>query len=374
MRNTSNISFYCRASKQNKQGLSHLEVSITINGQRKFVNTPLMVRPEDFQRKRQPRELTDYMDTMRTKLNGYIQELAEKGIPLTTAALLECMRTGGVATYTVRRLIDDFLALQNKKVGVSVQPEVYDRYKRVLGLFGDYVGMDKEVTAITPAIIEEYYLDLKAKYEKATSAGYMTKIKTLCKYALDNGHIKVNPFLNTKIRKGRKDILFLTEEEIMRLKHYVFPVDRLNRIRDICVVQAATGLSFCDLYDLEPEDIHTDGTNYYICKQRHKTGTRYTAVILPFGLDILQRYNYKLPMVCNQRMNAYISEIRDIAGFEKHFTSHTLRHSYASLLLNKGVRIETVSAALGHKDIATTRHFYAEYKPETIVAEISSHF
>ena len=48
MRATHSINFYCRQSKANKQGYAPIELSITLNGRRVFINLPRSEKPDDF--------------------------------------------------------------------------------------------------------------------------------------------------------------------------------------------------------------------------------------------------------------------------------------------------------------------------------------
>ena len=71
-------------------------------------------------------------------------------------------------------------------------------------------------------------------------------------------------------------------------------------------------------------------------------------------------------MVCTKD-GGYVSErnllrtfksVMGIIGAEKDYTIHSLRHTYASRLLEKGVDVSVVSKLLGHSDINTT---YSKY-------------
>ena len=63
-----------------------------------------------------------------------------------------------------------------------------------------------------------------------------------------------------------------------------------------------------------------------------------------------------LPVISNQKLNAYLKEIADICGIKKNLTFHLARHTFATTTtLAKGVPIETVSKMLGHTNIETTQ-------------------
>jgi len=65
-----------------------------------------------------------------------------------------------------------------------------------------------------------------------------------------------------------------------------------------------------------------------------------------------------LPVLSNQKMNAYLKEIADTCGIRKNLTFHIARHTFATTVtLSNGVPIETVSKMLGHTNLRTTQHY-----------------
>ena len=105
----------------------------------------------------------------------------------------------------------------------------------------------------------------------------------------------------------------------------------------------------------------------WVFTNRQKTDTSSRIPLLPVALTIMERYKDHpqclnqerlLPVLSNQKMNAYLKEIADICGIEKPFTYHTARHTFATTVtLSNGVPIEGVSKMLGHKNIRTTQHY-----------------
>ncbi len=65
-----------------------------------------------------------------------------------------------------------------------------------------------------------------------------------------------------------------------------------------------------------------------------------------------------MPILSNQKMNAYLKEIADVCGINKILTFHIARHTFATTVtLSNGVPIETVSKMLGHTNLRTTQHY-----------------
>lgn len=110
--------------------------------------------------------------------------------------------------------------------------------------------------------------------------------------------------------------------------------------------------------------IGIDGEKWLFTK-RKKTDSPTRVPLLPAVLDILDRYKTHpqcinkhslLPIPGNVKLNAYLKEVADICGINKHLTFHIARHTFATTVtLNNGVPIETVSQMLGHKSIKVTQ-------------------
>ena len=167
---------------------------------------------------------------------------------------------------------------------------------------------------------------------------------------------------------------FLTEDEIAVIRDRDFHNESLNRVRDLFVFQAASGLSYTDMAKLVPSDFRkTEDGQYYIHDKRNKTGVYYTAVILEEGVDVLKKYNFNLPIIGNHKINVYLKTIRDICGIDKPIFSHVARHTYATRCLNRGIRLEVVAKLLGHSTTRITQH-YAKLLQKNIVNEVQEAF
>ena len=373
MRTTFSLSYYCRQSKADRHGQAPIELGITINGCRKFINLPCKCSPVEFGYKRKPKHIQEFIDANRVLVTNIMTEMARIGEPLTTESLRRYLRTGGVVSYTIKDLFNDYMALIAKRVDADdLTMRAYDKYKLVESQFKQHIDFSLEVSAITPAVVQAFYVSLKSKYKDSTSCGMMTKLKTVVKYAMDNGKLKVNPFQSIKITKGKSKVEFLTQEEINIIACKDYGCDRLKKVADCFVFQCCSGLSYVDLSMLEPEDLKQSAGGYYIQKCRKKTSTPFTSVVLPAGVEIWNRYEGKLPVITNQKMNAFLHEIEVVCGIRKSLHTHLARKSYASGLLRMGVRIEVVSKTLGHTNTRITQAAYADFLDQDIIKEVSS--
>ena len=65
-----------------------------------------------------------------------------------------------------------------------------------------------------------------------------------------------------------------------------------------------------------------------------------------------------LPVISNQKMNAYLKEIANLCNIRKVLTFHIARHTFATTVtLENAVPLETVSKLLWHRSIRQTQHY-----------------
>lgn len=375
-RNTCNIEFYCRQSRVDKNGYSAIEMSITINGNRKFFVCPRKERPEVFNRKRKPKDLQDYLDSMRMRFNGILTELSIRGEAITSDTIREYLRYGGYKPYTLENLCGDFLKLKKIDLdGGMIEKSHYMKYIYASNALMEYLGKDKEVGIITPADMQMVYARLRSKFVASSSAGYMTKIKAIIKYAWDNGKLTVNPCQNIKINKGTPNLDTISTEDLLTIINKEFASDRINKVRDIFVFACGSGLAYCDCARLTPEDFSMENGHLCIVKDRKKTGSTFCSVLLPCAVAIANKYNMDFSKIIssNQKTNEYLKEIQEACGIKNiTLTFHKARHYYCHHLVNSGVRIETVAFAAGHKTTKTTLKYYAKVEVKTAVNEIGN--
>ena len=149
------------------------------------------------------------------------------------------------------------------------------------------------------------------------------------------------------------------------------PDTRLERVRDVFVFQVFTCLSYNDLQSFNVKKIkEVDGNKVYV-GNRGKTKIEYTIPLLSPSIEILEKYNGKLPLISNVKYNEYLKEVAAAAGINKPITTHWARHTGATLLLNFGVKIEIVSKICGHSSIKMTEKIYAKMLPKTVVSEVT---
>ncbi len=222
----------------------------------------------------------------------------------------------------------------------------------------------------------EFYLKSVKKIGHNTTMKYLRNFKKIVLIALKNEWILRDPFAKYQmsLKEVKKD--YLTKEEIQALYNREFEMERLEHVRDIFLFCCYTGLAYADVKKLTPDNISKglDG-EYWIFVDRTKTGSSSNVPLLPIAAEIMNKYKEHpmavnsgtlLPVISNQKMNAYLKEMATLCKINKNITFHMARHTFATTItLSNGVSIETVSSMLGHKNLKTTQ-IYAKVVQEKV--------
>lgn len=227
-----------------------------------------------------------------------------------------------------------------------------------------------ELRRLNYEFISEYAYCLKTerRCNHNTTVKYLANFKKIVLHCVKLGWLAKDPFYGYKLTKKEVERVFLNKEELQRLHEKKLPIERLELVKDIFLFSCYTGLAYIDVQQLKVGQIVTGIDNEkWIFTKRQKTGSPTRLPLLDPALEILQKHEdhprrvcqgFALPVLSNQKMNAYLKEIADLCGITKELTFHIARHTIATTVtLTNGVPIESVSKMLGHKSLRQTQHY-----------------
>jgi len=205
--------------------------------------------------------------------------------------------------------------------------------------------------------VHDYHAHLlKTMKPESTSKNHKPMKRALLK-AWHAGLVDFNPYENFRIPDARNRTVFLTTDELDSIRSYK-GIERLERVRDIFLFQCLTGLSYIDMQGLTPAHLHLKGQVKYLVSERKKTGQQFLVPLLPEAFALIEKYrdpHRLMPTITNQRMNGYLKEIADITSINKQLTTHVARHTFATLMLARGMPLESISHILGHSSTRVTQ-------------------
>jgi site-specific recombinase XerD len=380
---TISILFYLKRVKVNAQGLVPIFQRITINSRRLDNSTGKFVDPDKWHSEtsrmrgtsEEARSINGHLDNLKSKILNIEKILVKKDIPVN----YETFKNELTGAKERQRMLIPIFEEHNRKIeellGIEYAPGTLERYKTSLKHTKDFLQWkynlsDINIEKIDHAFIMEYefYLRSVRKCNNNTAIKYVKNFHKIINQCLANGWLNIDPFANYKAKVKEVIREFLNEDEIESMINKEFTSERLELVRDIFVFSCFTGLAYVDVQQLTRNHISLgiDGDKW-IFKNRQKTDTPSKIPLLPMALEIVDKYknhpicikeNRILPILSNQKMNAYLKEIADVCKINKELTFHIARHTFATTItLSNGVPIETVSKMLGHTNLKTTQHY-----------------
>ncbi|NOQ91988.1 MAG: tyrosine-type recombinase/integrase [Flavobacteriaceae bacterium] len=203
------------------------------------------------------------------------------------------------------------------------------------------------------------------------------RLRKVIKHAIGNDYLNKDPFLLYRVKTVKKEIVFLTQEELKKLEDKTFEINRIQVIKDCFIFCCYTGLAFKEMSNLKKEHLIKghDGMNWIKIK-RQKTNKTLSIPILPKAQMIIDAYMTEaneniLPKISNSNFNAYLKEIANLCGITKKLTHHMARRTFAStVLLYNNVPMEIVSELLGHTKLSTTQQSYGKIVQKKVGEEM----
>lgn len=200
---------------------------------------------------------------------------------------------------------------------------------------------------------------------ESTVANAAKAVRKFIRKAQDKGHIGPRALRGVVWpREQESNRVALSDAEVNAWLNFDSPLPHLCNARDRFIVQMASGVDYSTLMDVDWSQremidgkmtIH--GTRVK-GRQSHRVKTKkFFLVVLPMAWEILERWDWKIPPITDQKYNEYLLKIETLLELKKHVTSHVARHTYACLCLRHGIRLESVQKTLGHSNIRTTQRY-----------------
>lgn len=270
----------------------------------------------------------------------------------------------------------EFLDHLTQERGAS--PHTVRAYEGDLRRFAEFLGGEGGLLdgRVDRPAVRRFLGELHARgYQRSSIARTLACLRTFYEYFVREGRIAANPVRPVPTpRRDRKLPRFLEEEDVRRLLEDG-PADGFGALRDRALLEVlyGGGLRVSEAVGLDLGDLDlAEGT----ARVRGKGGkerlaplgseaARALAAYLPEraarleaagrvgeGALFLNKNGGRLDVRSVRRL---LRRRADAAGIRARVTPHTLRHSFATHLLNRGADLRAVQELLGHEDLATTQ-------------------
>ncbi len=307
----------------------------------------------------------------KTELKNFLDNYFNNGNKLTLFAFIE-------------NFIKERKTRINSQTSKIVTENTITTYKTTLKHLKEYANETQNKVDFETIDLNFYYDFVEYLQSKDLSLNTIGKyIKTLKIFLNEATARNINKNLAYKSPRFKtlieeSDSIYLNETELKRIYDLDLSKNpRLEKVRDLFIIGAFTGVRFSDLDKINKKNID----NGYLHIKTKKTGKKVVIPVHTYVFEILQKYDYQLPnIITNQKFNEYLKEIGKLAGinetvtktitkgkFKRTYnkpkyemiTSHTARRSFATNQLKSGLQPAIIMAITGHK---TEKSFYKYIK------------
>lgn len=209
--------------------------------------------------------------------------------------------------------------------------------------------------------------------------------KTFMNWAIDRKYTYNEKFKKFNKNESGKDIIketatsqiALTIDDLNKIMSHTFKSKSLERVRDVFVFACVTGMRYGELSLISKSNVTE--THIVLKEEKGVFKEPRNIPLTTLSKFILTKYDYELPLIANQKQNAYLKKAfeemefsnkiekatnrgREVERSEDFFynriTTHTARRTFITMMKRKGISDKLIAKATGHKDFSTLNKYY----------------
>lgn len=372
-----------------------VEVRITIDKKSYYINTGIRVTRERLKAgiiindddSNDADILNERLGIMYRRISEEINERMKDGRGVDAKAIRQKVQRADILSghYDGRQTIAEWIAEQEPLLPLAFERiKHYVTLRERLGQFGQiryWEDLSVEKLYKWDAWLHQLRKPLSENQRNAgrkhecisqgTIHNYHKNLKAMLNRAVLLGVIDRNPYdyVRGAFKRGdRETVDFLTAEQMKAIEKLEYePGTQMAMARDIFIFQMYTGLGYSDAQAFDISQYKKMNGRWIFAGKRKKTGVIFISQLLPPAISVLERNNWHVPAMNNERYNIKLKEIGKAIGVEG-LHSHMARHTFATWMLSNGAKIENVSKMLGHTNITQTQR-YAKVLAESVQAD-----
>ena len=267
-------------------------------------------------------------------------------------------------------------------------------YEKFAAVKAHLSKFDSEVSfeSLSESYLTRYvkFLEEKEGLRNTSILKQIAYLKWFLRWCSKKGYCMNNDYecFNPKLKSTPKKVIFLTWNELTKLREYVIPAGKqyLERVRDVFLFQCFTGLSYSDVLNLRRSDVkenHIEVTTVKTADSLVIELNNYSKAILDKYESVAFKGDKVLPVISNQKMNDYLKELAKLAKIDEPVRetyykgneridlitpkyellgTHAGRRTFICNALSLGIPAQVVMKWTGHSD-------YKAMKPYIDIAD-----
>ncbi|NPD85349.1 tyrosine-type recombinase/integrase [Lentimicrobium sp. L6] len=230
------------------------------------------------------------------------------------------------------------------------------------------------IAQVNSKLLEDFHSFLISESKSISTVSiYMRAFKAVVN--ANKELFKVYPFDKYKVPQANNNKRALTEKRLKKVLSYKFKIDAFNFYMDLYRFSYFSGgVNIKDIVLLKKKNLQGE----YLVYHRAKTNKPIKIYLLPEAKEIIEKYtsanDFIFPVLENEeaehvykkvnsltiKINYTLKQACEELQIPK-ITTYSARHSFATILMNKGASIVFISQSLGHQNIATTQNYLGSF-------------
>ena len=330
-------------------------------------------------------EVNGRLEILLLSVQTAYQSLLSKGCPFDATDIKEEFQGSVQSKCMLIERLDRLIKEKENHIGIDIKGKSIFGYHSTRTHLQNFIKSRYKVSDLAfSQLTEQFIYDFQqyfmgiCGFQESTFYNAATHLKTVCRLAYREGLADILLFDKVKVSKGDKKLpKALDRCSLDKLMNIQFGEleEAMETARDLFVFACHTGAAYCDLMELNRSYlVRDDEGSLWLKFNRQKTGVLCRIKLLPEAIRIIEKYKNDereslLPQMKYAIYQSYLKALRLRAGIAFPFTTHTARHTFATLItLEQGVPIETVSKMLGHSNVSMTER-YAKVTPQKLFLE-----
>lgn len=405
-----NYSFRLKYPKLDKESLIYFTASFKNEGKTFVYSTGEKIHPQDwdFENKRpgnlsgrkKDAELRRAIDIQLSRYSNFYIELISRFKTINEVlTIAQAKEEFNIEFKKVTKKTSDFfkvydLFLKDKREDNSDQANTestikrYEYNKKLLEDFRDEQKYNLRFNTINKDFYNAFirYCVIEKKHSANTLSRNIGLFKTFMNWSISHKFTYNDEFRQFKnIKRFKTDEIALTKDQVDAI--YSFDLkenEKLIRVRDLFVFGCSTGMRYSNYSEVKKNDIVDDFINVIDGKDMSKL---LSIPINRYSKEILEKYEYKLPKISNQKFNDYLKELFEVMEYNSivkktmrygneiietesalydRISSHTARRTFITIMKNEGVPDKVIMSYTGHKSIEVFNNYYRPNQDQRI--------
>lgn len=276
---------------------------------------------------------------------------------------------------------DEFMQSFNKRqIWSPGTIKKYNTIKTILEGFEETTGQKLTFSKINKKFHDDFTEYCMKDREHATNTyrRNLGNFKTFMRWALKSGYTYNEDFKDFQpLKEAFTQKVALKEEDLIKIMAFDLEDKKLQRVRDVFVFACSTGMRFGELKLIGKRNVR-DG-NILLKEEKGTTKKPREIPLNPLARMILTKYDYRLPLISNQKHNDYIKDVFKAVGFDfdserviikgnkqiretipfyDRISTHTARRTFITMMKRKKVSDKLIASITGHTDLKTLNSYY----------------